>query len=309
MVVLGNDSAASPPVADFELHRAMPEAGRPPARSRSSPLGVDVSPVGVDISLGSVQQRDLGETFTGRRGATFALVLDMRTPRIIAALVLSLSSALGAACVQEPDASPETPLEISTDEGVATEVEALGEESDVDRGEALDEALQGVGYESPAPGPGTILPGGHDPGGPGNGWSGGWAGDPQYAPYTSPRDPDPYRAQRQAKQREYDRIREQNRRHSGGRQGQGEAHRDYPGGKQVAPDPYRLPSSIHKPQHGAGPLDDKARCEDDCWEQFLIDTSRCRRIPDKDRRQQCWIKSEEDYGLCIRECSRKYPGK
>ncbi|MEO5730141.1 MAG: hypothetical protein ABI134_15945 [Byssovorax sp.] len=175
--------------------------------------------------------------------------------------------------------------------------------------EATNEAPESLGYETPWPGPGTILPGGHDPGGPGYGWGGGWCADPQYAPYCKPRAPDPYKAQRQAKQREYDRIGAENRQHSGGGQSKGVVHRNYPGGKQVAPDAYRVPSSVHEPQHGDGPLNDKARCQDACWEKFLIDTSCYRKIRDKDKRQQCWIKSEEDYGLCIRECSRKYPGK
>jgi hypothetical protein len=42
----------------------------------------------------------------------------MRTPRILAALVLSLSCAIGAfACSQKPDTSPETPQETSATEG------------------------------------------------------------------------------------------------------------------------------------------------------------------------------------------------
>jgi hypothetical protein len=237
----------------------------------------------------------------------------------MAALVLSLWCALGTtACTQSTATTPETEqgtaaddtaTEARDDADLAAAERTLDDPAVVADDESTTEHAASLGYESPAPGPGTILPGGHDPGGPGYGWGGGWCADPQYAPYCGARDPDPYRAQREAHQREYDRIREENRRHRGGDQGHGEVHREYPGGKQVAPDADRVPSTVHKPHHGDGPLDDKARCQDACWEQFLIDTSYCRRIPDKIKRQQCWIKSEEDYGLCIRECSRKYPGK
>jgi len=250
----------------------------------------------------------------------------MRTPRSVATLVLCAGiPALGllyglgvSACTQSTETSQETPqttiaentaTEAIDDRDSAAEECALGESANTADKEATNEAPACLGYENPWPGPGTILPGGHDPGGPGHGWGRGFADDPNYAQYFKPRDPDPYKAQRHAKQREYARIRAENRRHGGGGQSDGVVHRSYPGGKQRAPDADRMPSSVHKPQHGEGPLNDKARCQDACWERFLIDTSSCRRIRDKDRRQQCWIKAEEDYGLCIRECSRKYPGK
>jgi hypothetical protein len=235
------------------------------------------------------------------------------------AVVLSLWCAIsGAACTQITETVPETPptttsehaaTGASADSDVTAAESPLGESARSADEEATNEAPESLGYEDPVPGPGTILPGGHDPGGPGNGWGGGWCADPQYAAYCGPRDPDPYKAQRQAKQREDERIHEENQRHGGTGQSPGVAHRSYPGGKQVAPDAESAPIRVQKPQHGEGPLNDKARCQDDCWEQFLIDTSRCRRLRDKDARQRCWIKSEEDYGLCIRECSRKYPGK
>lgn len=261
----------------------------------------------------------LGDVFTSYPGPPFATWWSMRTPRIIAALVLSLSCAIGAAaCTQSTETSPETPqrtatedaaTEASDDGDIAAGESTLGESAHMADHESTNETRERSGYENPGPGPGTILPGGYDPGGPGAGWGHGWADDPQYAPYCTPHDPDPYKEQRAAKQREYDRISAENRRHGGGGQSEGVAHRSYPGGKQVAPDADSVPTSVHKPQHGEGPLNDKARCQDACWEQFLIDTSYCRKIRDKDSRQQCWIKSEEDYGLCVRECSRKYPGK
>jgi hypothetical protein len=235
----------------------------------------------------------------------------MRAPRALVALALSLSCALGAsACFQSTETSPDAPQRAATEASdIAAEESHRGESAPLVDDGSTNETRERWGYENPGPEPGPILPGGHDPGGPGGGWGHGWADDQQYAPYCTPHDPDPHRAQRAANQREYDRIRAENRRHGGGGQSPGGAQRSYPGGRQVAPDADRVPSSVHKPQHGEGPLDDKARCQDECWEQFLIDTSYCRKIHDKDRRQQCWIKSEEDYGLCIRECSRKFPGK
>lgn len=118
----------------------------------------------------------------------------MRKPRICAWLFLLAVGPLGfAACANEvSDSDPP-----SDDE-------------------AIDEIEEELGSEDPYPGPGGLPPGGHDPGGPGYGWGHGWADDPQYAPYTSPRDPDPYREQRHAKQREEQRIHEENQRHGGG---------------------------------------------------------------------------------------------
>jgi hypothetical protein len=236
----------------------------------------------------------------------------MRTRRIVAALVLCLSCGIGAvACNQSTETSPETPQSTAaedtateaTDDGdIAAEESALGESAYMPEDESTQEIHQNLGYENPLPGPGTLLPGGHDPGGPGYGWGRGWADDPQYAPYCRPRDPDPYKEQRHAKQREYDRIRAENRRHAGGRQNESDrvAHRRYPGGVLKAPD------APHAPQHGDGPLDDKARCLDECWYVFLVDSSRCRKLP-YERRQACWQKAIDDLASCNRDCPRKYP--
>ncbi len=224
----------------------------------------------------------------------------MRTTRILAALILSLCCALGAsACVQETDVSPETPQETSANEGTATATDALGEIGDLDSGEPTTEALQCLGYESPFPGPGVVLPGGHDPGGPGHGWGRGWADDPQYASFFAPHDPDPYKEQRHAKQREYDRIGEENRRHAGGRKKEPKRAetRRYPGGVQQAPE---------APRTWGGPLNDRGRCEAACWDLLLADNARCRKLPDHQRRA-CWAQANENYALCIRDCVRKYP--
>ena len=118
----------------------------------------------------------------------------MRTTRIITVLVLSLVGAIGAvACVQVPDNSEDPPDDTSASEVPATAADALEERDTLDLEEPIDEAVQRLGFESPWPGPGTVLPGGYDPGGPGSGWAGGWANDPQYAAYVKPRNPDPYR--------------------------------------------------------------------------------------------------------------------
>lgn len=226
----------------------------------------------------------------------------MRTTRISAALILSIHCALGApACVQKTDASPETPQETSTTEGTASAADALGELGDLDPEASTTEALQRLGYESPSPGPGVPLPGGHDPGGPGHGWGRGWVDDPQYAPFFAPHDPDPYKEQRHAKQREYDRIGEENRRHAAGGKKKKEPkpreNRRYPGGVQKAPD---------APRTSEGPLNDRGRCEAACWAVLLVDNARCRRLPDYQRRA-CWAQANENYALCIRDCVRQYP--
>lgn len=220
----------------------------------------------------------------------------MRTPRILAALVLSLSCALGAAaCVQETDASTEMPQETSANEATATVADAL-EESDHAPEETTAEASNSLGYESPSPGPGVVLPGGHDPGGPGAGWGRGFADDPSYAPYFAHHDPDPYKEQRHAKQREYDRIAAENRRHGGGVPGNGVVHRHYPGGTQEAP---------AAPAKG-GPLNPTGRCEEACYANLEVDFAKCRKVP-KDKRQACWTQAMETCALCIRDCGRN-PG-
>jgi hypothetical protein len=158
-----------------------------------------------------------------------------------------------------------------------------------DSPESIEEIEAPLGFEESDPG--SQLPDGS-----------GWAGAPYCPPTGSPRDQNPF-----AGHGNDERTCEENRHHGVGSASVG---RFYNGGRTVeAPDADLVPSSIHKPLHDDGPLDDKARCVDDCWNQFLVDTAYCRKIRDKDRRQQCWIKSEEDYGLCVRECSRKYPGK
>jgi hypothetical protein len=197
----------------------------------------------------------------------------------------------------DEDAAPE-----AIDDGDITKAEsALGESAHMPGDEATQESHQCLGYETPGPGPGTILPGGHDPGGPGYGWGRGWADDPQYAPYCRPRDPDPYKEQRHAKQREYDRIREENRRHADGRKKKNEPNRSesrrYPGGVQQAPE---------APRTSEGPLNDRGRCEAACWAILLVDNARCRRLPDYQRRA-CWAQANENYALCIRDCARQYP--
>ena len=241
----------------------------------------------------------------------------MRTPRIVATLVLSagipalkLFCGLGAsACTRSTEANPETlqttavedsSTETSDDADIATVESPLGESAHLTDKEATSETPACLGYETPWPGPGTILPGGHDPGGPGHGWGRGWADDPQYAPYCKARNPDPHKEQRHAKQYEHGRTRGENRRHAGGRQ---KEQRHYPGGVQKAPDAPR--PTVHPAQ---GPLNDKARCEDDCYNKYIIDSGHCSKLP-KPKRRRCQDEASEKMSLCFRECSRKYPGK
>ncbi len=235
----------------------------------------------------------------------------MGTSRVVAALVLSLSCGVGAAaCTQSVETSPETPQSIAVEDTEAEAIDdgdiakaesALGELAHRSEDEGTQEDQQCLGYESPWPGPGTILPGGHDPGGPGYGWGHGWADDPQYAPYCKPRASNPYKEHRQANPPEYHRIGAENQRHGRARERNGVVQRRYPGGVIKAPD------TPQAPQHGAGPLNDKARCEDKCWDAYLVDTGRCRKMRDKEKRHACWEKASDDLALCNRECSRKYP--
>ena len=238
----------------------------------------------------------------------------MRTPRAIAALVFLLSCGLCVAACTQSTATPRTTAteDIATeaidDDDVVSVESTLGESAHQPANESTAETHPCLGWELPSPGPSYLPPDGHDPGGPGYGWGGGWGADPQYAPYVGARDPDPYKAQREAKQREYDRIRAENRGHGGGGQNR-PIRRRYSDHTLEAPDADRVPESVHKPQHGDGPLDDKARCLDECWEAYLVDTAHYRRIRDKEARHQCWVKASDDLSLCNRECSRKYPGK
>jgi hypothetical protein len=102
-------------------------------------VGVDVSPLGVDVSLASLQPLNLRGAFTALRGPTFALRLDMRTPRIILSLALSLSSAIGAAaCALAPDTSDDPPRNTSANEGPATATAALREVGPDNTDGALD---------------------------------------------------------------------------------------------------------------------------------------------------------------------------
>lgn len=102
------------------------------------------------------------------------------------------------------------------------------------------------------------------------------------------------------KQYEHGRTRGENRRHAGGRQ---KEQRHYPGGVQKAPDAPR--PTVHPAQ---GPLNDKARCEDDCYNKYIIDSGHCSKLP-KPKRRRCQDEASEKMSLCFRECSRKYPGK
>jgi hypothetical protein len=84
-----------------------------------------------------------------------------RTPRLVAALVLSFSGVIGAsACVQEPDISPETSqtmLEADTDEAIATVADELGEFSSGSIG-GSDFGHLDLGATSTSRGPGPVAP-------------------------------------------------------------------------------------------------------------------------------------------------------
>jgi hypothetical protein len=182
--------------------------------------------------------------------------------------------------------------------GLAGLSQACGVDSGAPRRQDTGEASEALGGEDPSPAPGGLPPGGHEPGGPGDGWGSGFAGDSQYAPYVGPRDPDPYRAQREASQRESDRIREENHRHGDGGSSSTPAERFYNYGEPVFAPP--------APRWLDGPLNKKAKCIEKCWNKHMDDDAYCRRLP-TDQREECWRKSIHDYGECVRECSRKYP--
>jgi hypothetical protein len=182
--------------------------------------------------------------------------------------------------------------------GLSGLLQACGGESDRAPSEVVVEAQEGLGHEDPSPGPVGAPAGGAEQGGPGNGWSGGWAGDPQYAPYVGqypqPRDP-----HRDARQRENERIYEENHRNDG-RRDYYDIHRFYNGGDSIPAPP--APRWLFGPL----PCNEKARCIERCWQKHVDDDEYCRRLP-KELRQACWIKSIRDYGECVRECSRKFP--
>jgi hypothetical protein len=180
--------------------------------------------------------------------------------------------------------------------GLAGLLQACGVESGADPREDTGEAQQALGSEDPysAPGP---LPGGHETGGPGDGWGSGFAGDPQYAPYVNQRDPDPYRAQSQANQRESDRIAEANRSHGRGRWSASN-DRFYNDGEPMFAPP--------APSWRDGPLNDKGRCVEACFDKYNDDMDYCARLPEQ-MRPQCRRKAMDDYALCVRDCSRKFP--
>ena len=196
--------------------------------------------------------------------------------------------------------------------GLAGLLQACGVESDLIQSEPAGEAQEALGSEGPYPAPGGPPPSGHEPGGPGDGWGSGFAGDSQYAPYTGQHDPDPYRAQRHANQHEYSRIHDENQRHKEAADANDEARarryedeqheratrRLYRGGWRIS-----APSA---PRGSDDPLSDKGKCEDACFVKYMDDCAYCNRLP-KPQQQPCRGKAMDDYALCVRECSRKYP--
>jgi hypothetical protein len=170
-------------------------------------------------------------------------------------------------------------------------------------GETTDDPVavteESLGYEDPAPAPGGVPGGSHDPGGPGSGWAGGWANDPQYAPYAAPSGADPNGAAREAQQRAYEREHGEN--HSNRWLYPGPLGRPYPCAGSEAPIP-----APPAPRWTWGPLNDKGRCFERCFEKYNDDMDYCFRLPES-QRGACRRKAVEDYVLCVRECSRKYP--
>lgn len=164
--------------------------------------------------------------------------------------------------------------------GLAGLLQACGAESDLDQDEPLSQAQEGLGSEDPYAG---LLPMPQEP------WS-------VPAPGSGAPATDPYRAARQAKQREYDRIAAENGCHGSGAWTTSN-DRFY---NEV---PIPAPPA---PRWTLGPLDDKGRCMERCFERFDDDMSYCARLPE-DMRRRCREKASEDYSLCVRECSRKYP--
>jgi hypothetical protein len=170
-------------------------------------------------------------------------------------------------------------------------------------GETTDDPVavteESLGSEDPAPAPGGLPGGGHDPGGPGSGWAGGWANDPQYAPYAAPSGTDPNQGAAEAQRQAHDRENAPYRSH-GGEYG-GPLGRPY--ACSSSPEPIPAPPA---PRWTWGPLNDKARCNERCFEKYMDDAAYCKRLPDR-QRGECQRKAVDDYQLCVRECSRRYP--
>lgn len=174
-------------------------------------------------------------------------------------------------------------------------------------GESTDEPVavteESLGYEDPSPAPGGLLGGGHDPGGPGSGWAGGWANDPQYAPYVASSGKDPNQGAAEAQRQAHDRENAPYRSH-GGEYG-GPLGRPYPLPTREYAGGYRLPAPP-SPRWRLGPLTDKARCFESCFDKYNDDMNYCARLPES-QQSECRRKAVEAYVLCVRECSRKYP--
>ena len=103
------------------------------------------------------------------------------------------------------------------------------------------------------------------PGGPGSGWAGGWANDPQYAPCVASSGKDPNQGAAKAQRQAHDRENAPYRGH-GGEYG-GPLSRPYPLPPREYAGGYRLPAPP-SPRWRLGPLTDKARCEEECNDEF-----------------------------------------
>jgi hypothetical protein len=143
-----------------------------------------------------------------------------------------------------------------------------------------------LGFEDPYPAPALPPPGGPAPGGPGGGWTPAF-GTGNSSPGSS------------------NEVAAVNGHHVAGeyhgRAEQPPAERAYAGGAT-----FKAPPS---PRWLDGPLNDKGRCLEVCFAQYLDDSALCKRLPDVHDRGVCQRKAIEDYALCVRECGRKYPGK
>jgi hypothetical protein len=175
-----------------------------------------------------------------------------------------------------------SPLATDTDQDACGEDGLVGQP----RSERVAASKDALGFEDPYPAPAIPPPDAPDPGGPGGGWTpafGAGSGSP-----GSSNDVAAVNGHHVAG--EYH-----------GRAEQRPADRAYASGYTLEAPP--------APRWLDGPLNDKAKCTEACFAKYMDDCAYCKRLPDDDQRGACQRKAIEDYALCVRDCSRKYPGK
>lgn len=171
-------------------------------------------------------------------------------------------------------------VDAETDQGGPGSEDVAGEP----RSERVAASQGGLGSEDPYPAPAIEPPGGPAPGGPGGGWTPAFGTGNSSPGGTN----DVVAVNGHHVAGEYH-----------GRPEERPVERAYAQGAT-----FEAPPS---PQWLDGPLNDKGRCEEVCFAKYMDACVECNWLRDKDDRRACRQKAMDDYVLCVRECSRKYP--